>query len=235
MNINQAQILFLLLMLINGFAPHTAEAQYRQKKSKQKSLFGIRTIVGLNMTQMDGDRTTGYKKAGISTGIEGLINLSDQVQIGVGFVFDQRGSKTQQVFTTFASNNGNKLKRDLTIGLNYVMTPITFNYRFKEGLKTDYIYAIHLGIAYGRLINSTFTELPSFSTNSNDIVFEALQDDFNSNDLSFVFGLGVYLSKRIELSIYHLASFFPLYEQEQDVKIKLRLYHLRLGISYSFD
>ncbi len=70
--------LLLLLPLIILLTPLDTEAQYRKKSKKDKKpLFAAGATVGLNVGQIDGDKTNGYNKSGITGGLIGIVNFTN--------------------------------------------------------------------------------------------------------------------------------------------------------------
>jgi len=113
----------------------------------QEQRFKAGVILGANLSQIDGDKSDGYIKLGITGGLRGVAIITDKIELSIELLFDQRGSRSQKIFDTnffpFSITN------------NYISVPVVFNYQDWLDESGDY-YKLHFhtGLSYGRLINT---------------------------------------------------------------------------------
>lgn len=104
-------------------------------------------VVGLTLSQIDGDNLLGYHKWGVSTGVKVAFNLQKKLQGNVEVLYSQRGS-SEKIF---------KREDNLALtALNYFELPVYLSYADWYVQKEDYYrMRAHLGLSYGALVSSS--------------------------------------------------------------------------------
>ncbi len=152
--------------------------------------FQAGALVGLNLSQIDGDRLLGYNQVGLNVG--GRVNavLSDRWQLGVEMTYTQQGAQR-------AKNDDPASIYD-NIRLNFVETPVMLH--FKE-------WKFHLsgGVSYARLIN--YKVIDVFGVNISD------QQTYNPDIFSAVVGLVYYFQDNMGVEGRWFRSLSNIQEQ----------------------
>ncbi len=163
----------------------------------QEQIFKAGIIFGMNASQLDGDRSAGYFKLGLVAGLNGVVLLSERIEINIEMLYSERGSRN-----TFNDDNSTI---PFKISTNFIEIPVIFN--FKDWLDEDGYYKLyfHTGIAYARLINAKVEDESPVSNLSQAV------DDFNKNDLSFLFGVTFYTGPHLAFTFRWSRSFGALY------------------------
>ncbi|MCB9049114.1 MAG: PorT family protein [Lewinellaceae bacterium] len=171
-------LLFLFLM------PQPLEAQRHRRRHQQRFKAGL--ILGGNLSQVDGDRYSGFDKANLQFGVSGAAVLSDHAELAVEFLYAGRGSRTE-------SDKNNALgEKDRRIDLRYMEVPILFRYRKKPEEPSSFF---ELGFSFGRIIRSQVTE-PSLPADG--FIFRELETDFNKNELTLLGSYGLQASRHLK-------------------------------------
>jgi len=161
--------------------------------AKGQNFFKGSAVLGLNLSQIDGDNLAGYDKFGLSGGVKVEFPLNAVLDFGVEFLFSQRGSRSQLIQNRFT-----ELSR---IHLNYVELPLLV--KWSDWWIEDeayYKFNLHGGISNGYLISSNTDETPT-PTNA----------ELNNFDLGLLTGLGFAFSKRWSITLRYTRSLVPLY------------------------
>ena len=110
--------------------------------------FSAKVLTGVNLSQIDGDRQQGYRKRGLSLGLNGSIFIAPDFDVSTELWYNQKGAdyKKPAGFGEFPS----------TISLNYSEVALLFNYHFLPN-RTEQYYtqSLHVGLSYGRLLGSS--------------------------------------------------------------------------------
>ncbi|MBX2841996.1 MAG: PorT family protein [Flammeovirgaceae bacterium] len=126
-------VINILSVLFLFFTAHLASCQS----------FGGQIIVGLNVSQIDGDDIGGFDKAGLLLGGAVTFPLSEKMQLQPEISYSQKGSRSRENEPFFIWK------------LNYIDIPITVNYIFKEkyifqgGLGGNYLLAANFDSGFG--------------------------------------------------------------------------------------
>jgi hypothetical protein len=195
----------LLALIICMFFAHDAEAQ-RYGKKKQQSRFSAGVLLGVNLTQIDGDLYTGFNKAGLRGGLEGNIFLSNLLDLNVGLLYVQKGSRTNSNIT-FASSD---IPPNTEIHLDYMEVPFLLSFKFGNKDSNGYIFDI--GFSYARLINSQINviEFPD------KVSYSDLVDQLNSNEFNIIFQFNFLFSERFKIGLLTEFQLNKLYEANLD-------------------
>lgn len=188
--------------------------------AQKKGLFSIGTYVGVNFSQMDGDRHQGYDKIGLTAGVTGVINVAKRYTIGIDLGYSELGAKAGKIIGSQISEG----LHPFDLKLNYAEVGLLNNLFFikKEmegkGRRKRYYYRLKasVGISYNRLLGAEVEE--RFFVRSGGgrapIVYEETVDEFNSNNLVFVAGGTYFLKKNVGLELRYGLSINNLYETE---------------------
>jgi hypothetical protein len=182
MNITKVIILGISFLICS----HTIDAQ---------SFFQGSIIAGVNGSQIDGDQLAGYHKFGMSAGIKVEFPLNSILDMGIEFLFSQRGSRSEII-----PNQFNDVQR---IHLNYAELPIFIKWNDWWVEKDSYYkFHLHAGLSPARLISSQTNFSPS-----------AINGSFSNYDISFLLGGGFSFTKDWTLSARFTRSINRLYSQ----------------------
>ncbi len=179
--------LLCLILILSLF--FTGQSQ-SGKKIKYEP-FGAGAIVGINLSQLDGDFFTGFDKVGWYAGVRGIVNLSYRSSANMELLYSQKGSKIPHGNTL---DPGQEI-RDRLIALDYVEVPIIFKYNLNP--KPNGIF-IEIGASFARLINTTIEEKDP--RNIRGTVYQNITEDFRSTDLNIIGGLGIDIGKLFEVN-----------------------------------
>ncbi len=172
-------------------------------------------VVGLTLSQIDGDNLLGYHKWGITSGVKVAFNLQSKLQGNVEVLYSQRGS-SEKIF-----------KRDDNLALtalNYFELPFYLSYADWYVEKDDfYRMRAHLGLSYGALVSSS-------GTNDNYAL-----NDIATSDLSILIGATFSFSKRWAFTARYTRGLNKLLEDDSLVPTGYLLgYFWALRTEYSF-
>ena len=101
--------------------------------------FGGGFFAGLSASQLDGDLSGGYQKAGLSFGIYTNVMLNKYVNAQIEIKYIQKGSNSQNEDPTLS----------YVSKLNYIELPVFLKYRFLDK------FSANIGLAVGSLQKST--------------------------------------------------------------------------------
>ncbi len=171
---------FILLFVL----PQPVDAQgYRRRRYQQRFKAGL--LLGGNLSQVDGDRYSGFNKANLQFGVSGAAIFSEHVELGVEFLYAGRGSRIE-------SDNNNPLEdKDREINLRYMEVPILIRYRGKPEGPSSFFEA---GFSFGRIIRSEVVE-PEIPADG--FVFRELEPEFNKNELTLLGSYGYKASRHL--------------------------------------
>ena len=196
----KARISFFLAILFCLFFIQEAAAQ-RYSKKKQQNRFGAGVVLGVNVSQIDGDLYTGFNKIGFRGGVESAIYLNKRLDIVLGLLYVQKGSKTD-TNVTFASD----VPPNTEIRLDYMEVPFLLSVKFGKEDRNG--YTLETGFSYARLINSQLnvTEFPD------KVSYSDLIDNLNSNEFNVIFKFDFEFSKRFKIGFLTEFQLNKLYE-----------------------
>lgn len=126
-----------LILLVVGLGALHAQDTTKQEPPKKPDnyatvnekhkVFRGELIVGLNASQVDGDRQAGFNKAGANAGVGALIMLPKNFSVGIELLYSMKGAR--------GSNDdwkANGYHRSIT--LDYIDLAALINYRWKPYL-----------------------------------------------------------------------------------------------------
>lgn len=161
--------LFVCAMLMAGLL----EAQAPNNRTFQAS-----AVVGMNLSQIDGDKLSGFHQPGLNVGAKVDFALAERWRLGLEMLYSQQGAR--RVFNDDPAATLDKLR------LNFVELPLMVHFR-------DWKLQAGAGIIYHRLISYT----------ASDIIGEDITDfqNFRPDALSMVFGCTFDLKKQMGLNV----------------------------------
>ena len=188
-------VIFCLIFLSD------ADAQRRKYKKKQQNRFGAGVVLGVNLSQIDGDLFTGFNKIGIRGGLEGNVFLNNRLDFTVGLLYVQKGSKTNSK-VTFASD----IPPNTEINLDYMEVPFLLSIKLNSN--DFHGFTLDAGFSYGRLIGSEINvrEFPD------KVTYSELADRLNSNEFNLVLGFNALFSKRVDIGFVYTIQLNKLYQ-----------------------
>lgn len=188
------QKLGLIIIISCCLAINFAKAQAQRFKA------GV--IIGANLSQIDGDKSDGYLKLGITGGLRGAAIITEKIDLSIELLFDQRGSRSQKIFDT----NFFPFK----ITNNYISVPVVFNYQdWLDESEGFYKLHFHTGLSYGRLLN---TQIDDEDINS---IFVEASQYFNRDDFGILLGATFYINQHIAVTGRFSRSLLPLYDYDE--------------------
>ena len=168
-------------------------------------------FLGLNLTQIDGDKAYGYNHFGLHGGVGGLLPIYNKGNFGIDFsmeiVFNQRGSHQRQQY----KEDDNGITGEYDIYMNYLEVPVLFYFSDKT------IASLGVGASYGRLVGLREYEHGKLTDVNLNYTGE---DKYNLNDFCVIADAKVRLWERLKLGVRFQYSMF---------KIRTRDYYLVNG------
>jgi len=132
----QKKIIFFFMLLLFGFNEIEVKAQIIKGEA----------ILGMNLTQVDGDQVYGFKKVGLNVGAGVLIPFQmvfpsvKNWDVSIEALFSQKGANQK------AQYNDSILNYAYRINLDYAEVPVLVMYTDKEFISAG------AGFAWGRLV-----------------------------------------------------------------------------------
>ncbi len=171
-------------------------------------------IVGLNMTQVEGDEVHGFKKPGFHIGAGALIPFSKKWDVSMEVTFNQKGAtQRDQYVDTLPS--GDVLTGQYKLRLNYLEIPVLVHFTDKDFL------TIGAGFSWGRLVGAQEWEhgkrVESTTSNSGT---------YNKNDFSYIIDVRVKILGPLKFGIRY---------QNSMVKIRTREFNDFIGNTWTRD
>jgi len=186
------------------------------QNTNAQSVFGASVVAGANISQMTGDFDGGFNKIGLHGGLKASVRLGFRTEMGVGIVYDQRGSR----------NRPRLGDEPFKIKIDYIMVPVT--YTFKDWYdEEEGFYKIHFtgGLAYGRLFQRS---------QEGGRLFDECLADFRQNDVSWMLGAGYFWSKHWGATLYHTRPIFDANKDLATCQQDIRPYQWTFRVEYKF-
>ena len=167
--------------------------------------FKAAVMMGINMSQIDGDKQQGFRKPGVSLGLNGSIYIRPDFEVNTELLYNEKGAKP---------NPNDPLMRDInfsTFSLRYSEIALLANYHYSpNSTNTYYTQTLYAGLSYGRLLKSSISILKNNQTD------EALESEIvgklNPHDFSFIVGWSHLFTKRIGITLRYTGTFNFLYK-----------------------
>lgn len=215
-------VFFLLLFL-------TTKSLYAQKRTL-KNRFNAGIVIGINASQVNGDRYMGFDKLGAFAGFRAIVKINTNAEFVFEMQYNGKGSRNPEQFVP-----GESAPR--FISLDYIEVPILYHQKIETKIG---FCSFEGGIAYARLFGFKINE------NDNSInytSFASIQDDFNKSEWALILGGGIFVNKHFRVMSRFAHSLTLLYENENPIEDsidnnptinKLRNIQLSLGLNYIF-
>lgn len=148
--------------------------------------FGGGLFAGLSASQLDGDRSTGYNKAGLSFGIYTNVMLNRYIDAQLELKYIQKGSnnKSKDINALYVSK------------LNYIELPFFLKYRFLNKFNAN------IGVVAGYLQSST--------ENKGGFGDEPANPVFNEFEFSGLAGVEYQMTKNLLFNVRFNYSILPV-------------------------
>ncbi|MDA3954622.1 MAG: porin family protein [Bacteroidales bacterium] len=148
--------------------------------------FGGGIFAGLSASQLDGDLSGGYNKAGLSFGIYTNVMLNKYIDAQLELKYIQKGSnnKSEDINSLYVSK------------LNYIELPVFLKYRFLNK------FSANVGIAAGYLQKASETK--------GGIDDDPDSKDFNTFEFSGIAGVEYQISNRFLFNVRFNYSILPI-------------------------
>ena len=166
----------------------------------QEQRFKAAVLLGLNASQLNGDRSAGYNKLGPTGGLRGVVVLGDKWNLSVELLYGQRGSR----YPTGLNNP--TPGAPLNITTSYIDVPVVIS--LGDWLSEDETYyriEVHGGLAFGRLFNAIARDSP----------YDDNTDLFEKNDLNLVVGASYFVNAHFAFTFRYNRSVLLLYNNSK--------------------
>lgn len=192
-------LLFCSLFLFLCFQPEAYSQRHRKKITER---FKAGPIIGFSLSQIDGDRFTGFNKLNFIGGLSVEAVLTHQLGLNIELIYNTKGAKIE------ASVQDVRFERKTrTINLSYMEVPILLNVKMEKKENSPFL---EIGGSFARLISSQITEE---RTNASDFVsFKVLEDGFSTNEISVIVGLGYNITPNFRLKARISAALTNFYK-----------------------
>ncbi|MBC8319476.1 MAG: PorT family protein [Bacteroidetes bacterium] len=104
------------------------------------------TLVGINLTQVEGDEVHGFRKPGLNIGAGALIPFSKNWDVSLEVTFNQKGANQGTQYNE-TDSIGQTTSGAYKLRLNYVEVPVLIHYTDKEFI------SVGAGFSWGRLVS----------------------------------------------------------------------------------
>lgn len=181
------QILLILITISCFLQKTTAQATFKGGLS-----------LGMNASQINGDKSAGYNKFGLQGGVQVSIETSEKKYWTTGISYSQRGSRT----TASEAYNVWRIK------LPYIEVPLLYNIKDWKDEENGF-YRVHAGagLAYGRLFNPKATDFsPWFGK----------EDNFRKNNLSWIVEATVFKNKHFGIGFRYTRDIIRIFQKSDN-------------------
>jgi len=200
-NINLFTKKIILVALVFGsLALATSDAQ-RFKGS---------AVLGLNLSQIDGDDLAGYTKLGWTGGFKLAYPLREKTDLNIEMLYSQRGSNSGFGF----GGSG-----DIFTDLQYIEIPVYVNI-MDWFIEEDDYYKVkaHAGLSYGFL----------FSVDSQSGLLSDDIESYNRHNVSYLLGVDYSFNSKFGMNLRYTRSFNSIYV------VRAISYFITVRTEYSF-
>jgi hypothetical protein len=157
-------------------------------------------LLGLNLTQVEGDEVYGFKKPGINIGAGVMIPFAKNWDVSFEITYNQKGAKEGEQYRD--TIDGEPVNGAYKLRLNYAEIPVLIHYTDKE------FFTIGAGFSFGRLVGIQEWEhgvREATSLNSNT---------YEKNDFSYIFDLRIRLKGPLKLALRYQNSMVKIRTRE---------------------
>jgi hypothetical protein len=169
-------------------------------------------IIGVNLSQLDGDTLYGFKRAGLTIGGKIYFQTAKKYNLTLEMLYSQRGSAPSLTKT----NDPRSIK------LNFIELPVTYMLHDWYIEKDNYYkVSIEGGLSYSYL----FDKVAPYYVDNN----------FNQHELNYLLGATLRFNKKIGLGMRYTSSLGNIYKNPQVIENKLKSYFLTLRSEIYFN
>lgn len=220
-----------IIFLFLGLLCSSVQAQFNANSTR----FKIALPLGVNAAQIKGDPYQGYLKWGLSTGLEGLVQLDEKHQLSASVLFQQVGG--------FPSDT--EIKRDgenyLDLRLTYIEIPILAHFLWNK--KKDYHrFDWQIGGSIARLLSSRLSGTRTVTAGGGDEappIFELVdrQAEFENFSFQGIAGFRYYVHPQISITLRHTYAFSPFFQpNSNDLELeKLNNFYWSVLVAYVLE
>lgn len=191
-------VIFCLLITIislSAAAQYGEQKEYFKEDLEQRFYGGI--VLGMNLSQVDGDTYGGYHKVGLVTGGKVYWRINQPLSLSVGLLYSQKGARAVvNMNNPYAGPGFGKYK----IGLSYIELPILLNCNFQK------IYQIGIGLSYNGLLTASEFKTPDY----NGSLIQPDQINFNKSTIDGILSASVMFSRNMILNGRYQYGLTPL-------------------------
>lgn len=195
----QKKITFVIVLFFLSLASVEVRAQIIKGEA----------ILGMNLTQVDGDEVFGFKKVGANVGAGVMVPIGGNWDVSFEALFTQKGANQKPQYSDSTRNGAYRLK------LNYVEVPVLVMYTDKEFISAG------AGFSWGRLVGVKEWEHGNLveTTTLNSGVY-------SKNDFSILGDLRIRIYKQLKFNLRYQYSL---------VKIRTREFENQQGDTWTRD
>jgi len=176
--------------------------------------FTAKLLAGLNASQIEGDQLAGYDKLGLNLGGEVSFTLNDRFDLGMQFLFTQKGSQSEIALG----------QAQLKTNLNYIEIPFLAILKDWYQEEEDY-YKVkaHAGFSYARL----------FDVSSSNGLFQNDIGNFKNYDFMLFIGASYAMNSKWEGFVRYTNSVIQIYTSDILETDGLINYQWTFGLAYT--
>lgn len=169
-------------------------------------------VVGVNLSQLDGDTLFGFDRGGLSLGGKIFYQTNKKYNIALEMLYSQRGSAPSY----------SKTSNPRSVALHFFEIPITAMLH-DWYIEKDKYYKVGIegGLSYGYLFR---IDAPFYN-----------ESNFNQHELSYLLGVGLRFTKKIGVGLRYTSSLGNIYQNPDVSENKLKSYFLTLRTEFYFN
>ena len=173
-----------------------------------QSRFRATVIVGINLSQIDGDLQQGYRKKDVCVGLSSAYIFKPDFDISLEAFYNPRGAQPASLI-----DSPIELYRT-RIDLKYADVAALFNFHgYPHRSKLYYIQTLKVGVSYGRLLKSD-VEMRKGTTRNTEYEQQILKG-IRKDDVSLILGVAWQFTPRLGLMIRHTSSLRRIYDKRE--------------------
>jgi len=178
--------------------------------------FGATILAGFNASQIDGDNSAGFNKVGINAGIRSDIFLTSKMELNIGILFSQRGSRP----------DSKEFIDDFNYELSYIQVPVLISYKDWYQSSDDFHRVRAFGgLSFGRLVG----------TKLDQTAFDFFPDALAKNSLGLHFGIGYNFNKNLRVTTAFMRELIFLYNVRREANPIVDRSHLIRTINFRIE
>ncbi|RLD83817.1 MAG: hypothetical protein DRJ10_02730 [Bacteroidetes bacterium] len=159
-------------------------------------------LLGLNLSHVQGDEVSGFKKVGLNIGAGVLVPFKKNWDVSMEVNYNQKGARQPDQYDD-TDSLGNVTTGAYKLRLNYVEVPILIHYTDKEFL------TIGGGFSWGRLVGVQEWE------HGNLVPTTTLDSDvYKKNDFSYIIDLRIKVKGPLKFSVRYQSSMAKIRTRE---------------------